>query len=272
MERMTREALTASLKHQSPSLFEHTVGETLTPTEKNGEVNRFIGWAIFSTQKKFNEDQPEYKILSAMHCKLDDLDAHYIHNYYDRHMSMLNTGGMTLVSAEFFEWGRKVMDVTRERISEDLLKRDPKRGLAVEKAAILKDKSLRDVFRETCRRNSANCQSAVDTVCDNILQKTVHAKYADQFSRFKEVAVKMKDKIAQRNHLKVAEAHLKGPPTKKRGKSRGAQCKKGPSVKSKKRDAGCLPKPTPAESKLARKKRREFLVKRRLKKQLFVDS
>ena len=272
MERMTREALTASLKHRSPSLFEKTVGDTLTPVEKNGEVNRFLGWAIFSAQKKFEDDQPEHKILNAMHCKLDDLDSHYIETYYDRHMSMLNTGGMTLVSGEFFEWGRKVMDVARERISQDLFERDPKKGLAREKTAILKDKSLRNVFSETCKRNSADCQSAIDTVCNTILQKIVHAKYADQFSRFKETAVKMKDKIAQRNHLKVAEAHLNGPSKNQKDESRRAQCKKDASALSKKRNSGCLPKPTPAEAKLARKKRREIMNKSRLRKQLFVDK
>ena len=152
MERMTREALTASLKQRSPSLFEKTVGDSLTPMEKNGEVNRFLGWAIFSTQKKFEDDQPEHKILNAMHCKLDDLDTHYIEKYYDRHMSMLNTGGMTLVSGEFFEWGRKVMDVVRKKISHDLFQRDPKKGLDREKTAILKDECLRNAFSEICKK------------------------------------------------------------------------------------------------------------------------
>ena len=35
----------------------------------------------------------------------------------------------------------------------------------------------------------------------------VHARYAIQFRRFKEEAVKMKNKIALRNHLKVVTAH-----------------------------------------------------------------
>ena len=166
--------------------------------------------------------QTEHKILSAMYCKLDDLDTHYLYNYYDGHMSMLNTGGMTLVSGQFFDWSRNVMDATRERISVSLLKRDPKRDLAAAKAAILKDTSLRDVFHKTCRQNFAS-QSAIDIVCNQILRKIVHVKYANHFGRFKEKEVRMKDKIAQRNHLKVAEAHKTGPPKKKSCKSRGAQ-------------------------------------------------
>ena len=117
-------------------------------------------------------------------------------------------------------------------------------------------------------KKTTDCQSAVDTVCNAVLQKIVHAKYADQFSRFKEKSVKMKDKIAQRNHLKVTEAHQKGPSKKQKDKSH----KKGALALSQKRNAGCLPNPTQAESKLARKKPREVMDKRRLKKQLFVEN
>ena len=73
MERMTRESMTAALMHHSPELFKRPVGNDLSPAEKNGEVNRFMGWSIFSAQQKFEQKQPEFKILEAMHCKLDNL-------------------------------------------------------------------------------------------------------------------------------------------------------------------------------------------------------
>ena len=73
-----------------------------------------------------------------MYCKLDDIDDDYISKYYDRNMSMLNTGGMTLVSKEFFEWGKKVVAKARERLTEDLLERDPKHGFAKGKIISLK--------------------------------------------------------------------------------------------------------------------------------------
>ena len=136
------------LKHRSPALFKSSVGETLASTEKNGEVNRFLGWAIFSAQQRFEDNQSEYKILQAMQSKLDNIDEDYVQKYYDRHVSLLNTGGLTLVSRDFFEWGRKVMAVSRQRLSKDLLKSDPKTDFAAEKEAILQDKSLQKMFRE----------------------------------------------------------------------------------------------------------------------------
>ena len=83
-----------------------------------------------------------------MQSKLDDIDEDYVQKYYDRHVSLLNTGGLTLVSRDFFEWGRKVMAVSRQRLSKDLLKSDPKTDFAAEKEAILQDKSLQKMFRE----------------------------------------------------------------------------------------------------------------------------
>ena len=63
--------------------------------EKNWKVNRYLGWAIFSTQNKFEEDQPEHQILSAMHCKLNNLDTHYIRSHA-RLAKGLNAGSSEL--------------------------------------------------------------------------------------------------------------------------------------------------------------------------------
>ena len=208
-----------------------------------------------------------------MHCKLDDLGKKYIQKYYDRHMSLLNTGGMTLVSEDFFEWGKKVMAVSRQRLTKDILKKDPKRGFAAAKEQILQDESLRHMFRDACRRKFTNCDAAVNTVYNITATKIVHTLFAVQFKLFKEKAVTMKNKIALRNQLKVTEANRKGHAKNKTSKSssqsswKKAQCNKG-----KKRLAEGLPQPTSAESKLARRRRRETIDRRRLKKRLFVDS
>ena len=86
-----------------------------------------------------------------MQCKFDDIDEDYIQKYYDRHMSLLNTGGLTLVCSNFFEWGRKIMAAAQQRLSKDLPKRDPKIGFVPEKEVILQDESLQKMFREICR-------------------------------------------------------------------------------------------------------------------------
>ena len=129
------------------------------------------------------------------------------------------------------------------------------------------------MFRDTCRQKFTNCDAAINTVYNITAKKIVHARFGVQFKLFKEKAVTMKNKIALRNQLKVTEAHRKGHAKKKTSKSssqssrKKAQCKKG-----KKRAAEGLPQPTSAESKLARRRRREKIDRRRLKKRLFVDT
>ena len=153
-----------------------------------------------------------------------------------------------------------------------LLKSDPKKGFAAEKEAILQDESIRKMFREICKQKFPDCDAAVNTVYNITAKKIVHVGYAVQFRRFKEKAVKMKNKIALRNHLKVAAAHLNGQAKKQPRKSssrpswKKARCDKGlPSKKpSKKKAAEGLPQPTSEESKMARKRRREILDRRRL--------
>ena len=100
-----------------------------------------------------------------------------------------------------------------------LLKSDPKKGFAAEKEAILQDESIRKMFREICKQKFPDCDAAVNTVYNITAKKIVHARYAIQFRRFKEKAVKMKNKIALRNHLKVAAAHLNGQAKNNQGKA-----------------------------------------------------
>ena len=98
------------------------------------------------------------------------------------------------------------MVVSRQRLSKDLLKSDPKKGFAAEKEAILKDESLRKMFREICKQKFSDCDAVVNTVYNISAKKIVHARYVIQCCRFKEKAVTMKNKIELRNHLKVAAA------------------------------------------------------------------
>ncbi len=41
----------------------------------------------------------------------EDADEEYFAKYYDTNMSMVNCGGVMLVSSYFFEWGKDAMEV-----------------------------------------------------------------------------------------------------------------------------------------------------------------
>ena len=81
----------------------------------------------------------------------------------------------------------------------------------------------------------------------------------------------MKNKITLRNHLKVAAAHLNGQAKKQLRQSsrqpswKKARCEKGVPSSHKK-------EPTSKETKMARKRRRKILDRRRLRRRLFVEK
>jgi len=144
---------------------------------------------------------------------------------------------------------------------------------------------LKEHFKAICKLNcrltdGTKCTSGYNTVYEVVVRKVIHARFADAFRRFKEKAVTMKNKIPLRNHLKVSVAtkQMSRKP-KQRKEASGSSTKKGeqtdfPSTKAStnKRRQIAYPKPTEAESRLARKKRRQKLDNKRLKKRLFAGS
>ena len=102
-----RDTLTAARKERNPEMFMERWNHELTVVEENSEVNRFLGWAIFSAMKRFKEatdDEKEHKeILSSLLMREREIDDAYMEKYYDSHMAMLNCGGLTLVKGFFFQ-------------------------------------------------------------------------------------------------------------------------------------------------------------------------
>ena len=103
-------------KIRNPKLFQIKTNRKMTTGEENSEVNRFFGWAIFSTMKRFTTDSSTHlnkistsaakkSILLDMMLREREIDDEYMSKYYDEHISLLNRGGLTLVSGPFFKFG-----------------------------------------------------------------------------------------------------------------------------------------------------------------------
>ncbi len=73
--------------------------------------------AIFSALKKYRDDNEEEneskRLMSSMILLEEDADEEYFAKHYDTNMSMVNCGGLMLVSPYFFEWGKDAMEVIR---------------------------------------------------------------------------------------------------------------------------------------------------------------
>ena len=147
---------------------------------------------------------------------------------------------------------------------------------------------MKQQFKALCKNpsdlsNQKEIDSATDAVYETDIKEMVHSPFAAPFRRFEEKNVKMKHKIAQRNHLhlKVAEASgHKGTkankvPTAKRCDANGGQkCrpKDAPTVghtttkqQKKKKAITDYPNPTAAQSREARRKRIKVMDQKKVR-------
>ena len=55
-----------------------------------------------------------------------EIEDEYMDRYYAGHMSLLNRGGLTLVSGPFFEFGKNILNKVRNAFDTEALERYPK--------------------------------------------------------------------------------------------------------------------------------------------------
>ena len=300
----TRNALLETRKSRNPELFARKAQDALTLAEENSEVNRFVGWAIFSLGHHYRKSQEEHKILQLMKCRLEDLDEAYLSSYYDPNMAMLNTGGLTLVRKEYFQWGRNLLAKIRWSLTQELLAQDPIAGFAREKETLIKNQVLLNHFKAICRRWSdkshpKKIEDAARVIHKGTVEKVVHARFGVEFKRFKFEKIHAKDGIALRNGLKVASARSTSAKKEKkssRGKKEDTKARtsnsthetdrgerktpageptehrdRNASPVNRKRKSNVLvdlPCPTPEQSREARSKRRQAINLRRRESRL----
>ena len=198
------------------ALFQQS-DSNLSMAQKNSEVNRFVGWSIFSALKKYADDSKEEneckRLLLWMMLKEDELDDDYWSKCYDSNMSLLNNGGLTLVSKEFFDWGRKVMQLVRSSFTPEDIRKNLRNCFKNGKRKVMDNHSIRSEFVLKCM--SKFSRDSIDKVFAVIIRKVVHARFAVVFRQWKEVNCK-KHEVSTRAQLKATV------PDGKKGKKRHA--------------------------------------------------
>ena len=206
----------------NPELFQKKQDQRLTPAEENNEVNSFVGWSIFSAMKKYvNVDEEESEneckqLLSAMCLREEDADDEYLANYYDTNMSMLNHGGLTLVSRHFFNWGKSTMQYIRDAFTVDDIQQAPKNCFKNGKKRVLQSISIRSQLVLLCKAHPLSFTSAaIDEVYNIILPKMIHARFAVVFRHWKGLHCQ-KHEVAFRTKMKASVKENDGKEYKKR--------------------------------------------------------
>ena len=112
--------------------------------------------------------------------RASEIDDEYMDKYYDRHMSLLNRGGLTLVNKVFFEWGKKLMSIIRGAFDEDTIDRDPKYAFEKSKKFVMNHQGLATEFTFLCLKKFPGQANASRSIYD-FLSKAVHARFAIVF-------------------------------------------------------------------------------------------
>ena len=208
-------ALRLARNKRYPHLFKQNQTSNLTLSEENNEVNSFVGWSIFSAlkKKKYRDDDEEEnegkRLLSSMIMLEEDADEEYLAKYYDTNMSMVNCGGLTLVSSYFFEWGKDAMEVIRNTFTQDRMRQNLRSCFKDGKHLVMQNSSIHSKFVSLCQSPSMKFQQdAIEEVYQIILRKMIHSRFAVVFRRWKEEHCQKHD-MSLRSSLKAGVDKIK---------------------------------------------------------------
>jgi len=211
-------ALQFARRQRNPELFKKKQTTNLSSSDENNEVNSFVGWSIFSALKRYADDDEEEneskRLLLSMIILEEDADEEYMAKYYDTNLSMMNCGGLTLVSKYFFDWGKDAMNVIRNAFTQDRMKQSLRTCFKDGKRVVMEDTSIHSKFVSLCQSQSMSFQQdVVEKVYTIILRKMVHSRFAVVFRRWKEEHCQKHD-MALRQNLKAGVDKKKRKQTK----------------------------------------------------------
>jgi hypothetical protein len=178
----------------------HPVQETVLESPKK-EVNRFVGWAIYSLGKRLKakhdkenaegEDEPsvveEMNFLDSMsikHCEAISMPG-YMANCYEPLDVMYNLGGLTLVAPDYFDFGLALVKAVGEALSEDLIKRDGNKSMVKARKTVQANKSITQQFLE-CSKDCSLEESRKLRVLEWLVEKTCNARFSAVINLFKD--------------------------------------------------------------------------------------
>lgn len=183
----------------------------LSIDERNMEVNRILGWAVsrlkhYYERKQFaqkastpkNRDKvvidadtaaARAKYLGNMRILHHEAvsDSEYVELYYDPSTRILNKGGITLVSKDFFPFGYMLLRSIRNSFTKEDLKQHGNQSIKKAFSKIEAEKGLRKVF-DSCDAAGGFTvdQASKDSIFRELIRKTFHARINEVMKRFRE--------------------------------------------------------------------------------------
>jgi hypothetical protein len=166
-------------------------GELDTEDEKR-EVNRFLGWAIWNLRRKLSKRRTRAKIndwvlaenvepliqhLDRMRCFHHHaiINQEYMKNCYSQADQTRNGGWLSLVSKEYFDFGKVLLSQIRDNVQEKHWGRNGNASIEVAAAVISKNSRIKKAFLDACA-GSLIPVSVLTSLMDRIVLKVFHAR------------------------------------------------------------------------------------------------
>mmetsp|Transcript_20203 Transcript_20203/g.30991 ORF Transcript_20203/g.30991 Transcript_20203/m.30991 type:complete len:195 (-) Transcript_20203:13-597(-) len=156
---------------------------TLNREEQNEYTNRFVGWAIHNVyshwkydESDINECDATMEFISGMKMRHDVaiVDRIYMKECYSISDQIHNRGGLTLVSMEYFEFGRKLVSKIYKSFNEERMNNEGSNSLKKAFNEVDGDKELKLCFLH-CDKITDLKEEIKMEIMKAIIKKTLHA-------------------------------------------------------------------------------------------------
>ena len=181
---------------EPPAMNEIERAKKLTKDQQNTEVNRLFGYALrMETNKciekcngKLTTDQQNMKAyldrMKTTHAKAM-LDLSYLKEYYSSIDQQYNCGGLTLISKDYFEFARSLLEKIRSLTNREKMEEERNDTLSEARNRIIGDKSLYDLFLK-CDADTMIPEEKKTRVYLRLVNHTLNARTSEEVQTYNE--------------------------------------------------------------------------------------
>ncbi len=180
-----------------PRYFHQTISESLSVDEQNEEVNVMVGYAVFKIRGHYYKNEIKSSSCqeqAAINTYVDRMrtlhgaamaDAEYLENCYSISDRMRNLSGYTLVSKQYFVFGRHLMCKIRSLVSKDVMEEERNKVQSEALQKIRTDGALYKQFLG-CDKTTTVPEATRKEMYFRLCEHAVHARFRENVKTYSE--------------------------------------------------------------------------------------
>lgn len=141
-------------------------------------------WLKGESKTEFDERIEFLREMRIIHSQAI-LDPDYMKNCYEPLDVMTNLGGLTLVSSQFFEFGKMLIKTVAEALTLEKMRRDGNKSIEEARRKVKESKEITRIFLE-CSKDSALEEKVKLNLLDKLVRKVCNAIFGFVLRLFKD--------------------------------------------------------------------------------------